>query len=88
MNFSTDIFAKSFLSFGAKESQFRYENYILSNREVMRDSNDNRENKLHIPNPCNNEGLVSSSSVYEDLKHEGTGSVRVFYILKSYFIVR
>lgn len=43
-----DLFSKSFLSFGAKEAQFRFENYILSNREAFRDENDNRQNRL----PC------------------------------------
>lgn len=74
INFDTDLFFHSFLSFGAKEAQFRYENYILSNREAFRDAPDSRSNRLHIPNPCNNEGLLESTTTYEDLVHEGTGN--------------
>lgn len=74
IDFANEVFSKSFLSFGAKEAQFRFENYIMSNREVMRDSNDNRGNKLHVPNPCTNKGYLGKSSLYE-LVHEGTGSV-------------
>ena len=70
-----DLFSKSFLSFGAKEAQFRFENYILSNREAFRDENDNRQNRLHVPNPCNNVGVIGDSKVYEGLYHEGTGTV-------------
>ena len=70
-----DLFSKSFLSFGAKEAQFRFENYILSNREAFRDENDNRQNQLHVPNPCNNVGVIGDSRVYEGLYHEGTGNV-------------
>ena len=64
-----DLFSKSFLSFGAKEAQFRFENYILSNREAFRDENDNRQNRLHVPNPCNNVGVIGDSKVYEGLYH-------------------
>ena len=74
IDFSKEIFSKSFLSFGAKEAQFRYENFILSNREVFRGSSD-LHNSLHISNPCNNKGLVGHTSVYEGLFHEGTGNV-------------
>ena len=70
-----DLFSKSFLSFGAKEAQFRFENYILSNREAFRDENDNRQNRLHVPNPCNNVGVIGDSKVYEGLYHEGTGNL-------------
>lgn len=75
VDFAHDIFSKSFLSCGAKEAQFRFENYLMSNREVLRSSFDNRTNKLFVPNPCNNEGLVGTMSTYDDLFHEGTGNV-------------
>ena len=78
VNFVQDLYYKSFLSFGAKEAQFRYENYIMSNRAVLRDRDDSRSNKLFVPNPCNNVGLLSLSSVYEGLTHEGTGDVLSF----------
>lgn len=75
VDFAHDVFTKSFLSFGAKEAQFRYENYIMSNRAVLRAAIDSRSNKLNVPNPCSHPGLVGSSSIYEGLYHEGTGNV-------------
>ena len=41
----------------------------------IRDENDSRQNRLHVPNPCNNVGVLGDSSVYEGLYHEGTGNV-------------
>ena len=73
--FAHDIFSKSFLSFGAKEAQFRYENYIMSNRAVLRAAIDSRTNKLNVPNPCSHPGLVGATPTYEGLYHEGTGNV-------------
>lgn len=29
----------------------------------------------HVPNPCNNVGVIGDSKVYEGLYHEGTGNV-------------
>ena len=75
VDIKNDLFAKSFLSFGAKEAQFRFENYLLSNREAFRDATDHRSNRLHVPNPCNNVGYIGNSPVYEGLFHEGTGNL-------------
>ena len=80
VDIKNDLFAKSFLSFGAKEAQFRFENYLLSNREAFRDATDHRSNRLHVPNPCNNVGYIGNSPVYEGLFHEGTGNVEVFVV--------
>ena len=80
MDIKNDLFAKSFLSFGAKEAQFRFENYLLSNREAFRDATDHRSNRLHVPNPCTNVGYIGNSPVYEGLFHEGTGNVEVFVV--------
>lgn len=78
VDISDDLFSKSFLSFGAKEAQFRYENYLFSNREIFRGESDfPHQNSLHVPNPCNHGGLLGSSPVYEGLVHEGTGNVRI-----------
>ena len=75
VDFAHDIFSKSFLSFGAKEAQFRYENYIMSNRAVLRAALDARTNTLNGPNPCSHPGLVGATPTYEGLYHEGTGNV-------------
>ena len=75
VDFHSDLFCHSFLSFGAKEAQFRFESFLLSNREAFRDAADSRENRLHVPNPCNHRGYLASAPNYPDLTHEGTGNV-------------
>ena len=74
IDFVNEIFSKSFLSFGAKETQFRYENYLMMHRK---DVLNNRGNSQMIPNPCNPVGLVEKTSVYSGKKHIGTGDVEI-----------
>lgn len=69
IDFVNEIFSKSFLSFGAKEAQFRYENYIMMHHQK------NGGESQFVPNPCNHVGLIETTSVYGSMRHEGTGNV-------------
>lgn len=75
VDLAADLFCRSFLSFGAKEAQLRFEAFLLSNREAFRDAADSRADRLHVPNPCNHRGFLARSPAYPALPHEGTGNV-------------
>lgn len=75
MDFARDLFAHSFLSFGAQEARLRLERFLLSNREALRDAADSRADRTHVPNPCAHRGFLGETPGYPALPHEGTGSV-------------
>lgn len=78
VNLNRDVFCKSFLSFGAREAQFRLESFLLSSRGLQYIKEYLSDSKLDFsrsrPNPCANAGFRTAHAHYENMVLIGSGN--------------